>query len=200
MFNKKMIITFVLLLIIATKIIVYADEIPTPVYPGSLSSGITNISYWYEGSLNMQNYYASKIVNAANDWNTKSSKISTFYKANNVLTSRIDFYVKSNGFYILNSNILALTQMYATKDGTSNLGNPQDGQFLYDWNYVKVFINNSTMLSITANGRQGTLAHEIGHALGLSHSTNNNSIMSTYANRNVQTVQNVDITALHGKY
>ena len=176
----------------------------TPIFGGKLAGGINSVTYFQESNLLLDSRYGSEINKAFNNWKTNSNPMNGYGKAQNNLTSKIDFYLKSNSFSLLDSNTLAITQMYSAKtagNATDGVGTPLTN-LSQNWAFAKIFINDNTMGSLSSSQKQGTITHEIGHAFGLAHNNSNpNSIMcQTGAGRSTQVVQEVDNVSLRYLY
>ena len=108
----------------------------------------------------------------------------------------MDIYAKDETFWPTNQRVglLAETRFY---DGSGTRMNPYT-----DYVYTEIFINDTTMHNLPVDNMRGTIAHEIGHTLGLAHNNSNpQSIMcQTGYGRSVQTVQQIDNTAVVNLY
>lgn len=65
-----------------------------------------------------------------------------------------------------------------------------------NWDMNLIEINNPVMPTLSAYEQQGTMAHEIGHAMGLAHNDNHYSIMCQLGNGRV--VSNPDSDDVNG--
>lgn len=175
---------------------------PTPTFGGKLDRGITRISWWMSYD-NNGGWYEYQIINAINNWKSPGwTNPMSFVAASSNSGTMIDFYTNNNDYFYNKygaNNILAVTEFFNIN---SNQVNPSS-----NYRFTEITINNTNMHDIGATNMKGTIAHEIGHALGLAHyNTNVNSIMcqtyvsSTGLRRQVQTVQECDNTAVVNLY
>lgn len=166
----------------------------TPYYSYSCSRGVCVYYYVENGS---SNSYYTQISNATNNW------VHTGYGANPVYLyekssssgTAIDFYNKTTSFWG-DSSILGETY-HRNSSGTRVY------PWSSNWLYSEIYINTSSLGNYSSTTRQGTIAHEIGHAFGLAHynSNPNGSIMCQVGSgRTVQTVQQEDNDAINEKY
>lgn len=130
---------------------------------GKLSRGVTNIYYYVDSSANG---YTTLINNAIDNWIVTGygwNPIEMAPVASNNGTA-IDFYLVSGDD--LASGILAQTSFY-------NSSEVQLDPSSSDWFFAKIEINSSTIGTCSDTIKQGTMAHEIGHSLGLAHQNSN---------------------------
>jgi len=177
----------------------------TPALGGKLSRGVRNLTYYIEQD-SLYKPYESVINGAAKDWKGGNNPINGFTQVSNNLYTDMDFYAKSSSFFLLNGTI-ALTRVYAVKDGSSQEGNYYDLSSIKskNWYFAKIFINNNNISRLNTAEKQGTMAHEMGHAMGLEHNSSTRySIMNPAVEgensrlvNNVQEVDNVTIRALY---
>lgn len=71
-----------------------------------------------------------------------------------------------------------------------------------NWGWNKIMINFPSFNTLSVYHRKGTIAHEMGHAFGLAHSTNNSVIMAQYGNhaRIYNTAQKDDLNGINYLY
>ncbi len=134
-------------------------------------------------------WYEYQIINAVNNWeNPGWNNPINFVCASSNSGTMMDIYSKPSSFWPLNvrNGVLAETRFY---DSSSVQINPAN-----DYRFTRIFINDGTMHNQTAVQMKGTIAHEIGHTLGLDENNSNvYSIMCQTGNgRQVQTVQQID--------
>lgn len=156
------------------------------------------MKYYIEnGDLNVfqQNKH---ITSAVNNWEHTGHGYNPLYftrKSNNKGTA-IDFYQKHQSFFG-SSSVLGLTRYYIGSSSKPIYPNEQN------WLYAEIYLSLDTLAPNPYYIKiQGTIAHEIGHALGLAHYNENIwSIMcQTRYGREAQTVQKCDSDAINHKY
>ncbi len=110
----------------------------------------------------------------------------------------MDIYTKTTSFWEdlgpSAQYILAETRFY-------NSSGVQQNPYT-NYVFTRIYLNDTTMHNLSISNMSGTIAHVIGHTLGLAHNnTNVNSIMcQTAYGRVVQTVQAIDNTAVVNLY
>lgn len=123
----------------------------------------------------------------------------------NKTNSAVDFYASNDG----RNGVLASTTLYKRVNGNPVI---VTWRYLSDrvnsavptesWLFSEIHINNDVFQDYNFTVRQGTIAHEFGHAWGLGHNNENvNSIMCSVGyGRVAQTVQQVDQDAFNRLY
>lgn len=180
-------------------------ETITPTGAYKTSWNIESIYYYIDQSAPG---YSGTISGAANNWVYTGLGYNKLYpntRTYNKTSSAIDFYASSDG----NNGVLAYTNLYKRVNGNPvtvtwvtvkdrvNSGVPSES-----WLFSEIHINNDVFQNYDFTVRQGTVAHEFGHAWGLGHNNENpNSLMcQTGFGRVAQTVQQVDQDAFNRLY
>lgn len=166
----------------------------TPYYAYSCSRGVSVYYYIENGNAND---YHPEITAATNNWVHTGHGANPIYLYEKSASSgtAIDFYNRTTTFWG-DANVLGETY-HRNSSGTRVY--PWESH----WLYSEIYLNTSSLGQKSTSLRQGTIAHEIGHAFGLAHyNTNpNGSIMcQTGSGRTVQTVQAEDNEAINEKY
>ena len=138
------------------------------------------------------------ITSAINNWEHTGHGYNPLYftRSSSSRGTAIDFYQQRQNFFG-DDNTLGLTLHYI---GSSTKPIDPNGQ---NWLYADVHLSLDTLAPKPSYlAIQGTIGHEIGHALGLAHyNTNPDSIMcQTAYGRRAQTVQKCDNDAINYKY
>ena len=152
--------------------------------------GVKNTCYYVDSSANS---YVSMINSAAKSWASMKNNIKNTAVASKKGT-HIDFYARTiSQDTHLTSNINGYTMFYDDK-GITVQGSPTTAP-LKDYFYTDIIINKQ------GNAGSDTMAHEMGHAYGLKHSTNKYSILYTpKSERKVTTPQDVDNDTINYLY
>lgn len=156
-----------------------------------LSGGVQN-KYYY---ISTNNLYSNITIQGVYDWNNSvaAPNIWTpiwFTKTTLRSKSVVDIFVNSN----FSNDWLAQTTYYVN---STNI-NPH----FQKWYWAKIEYNTARMQFCTAFERQGTAAHEFGHAIGLDeHNSNPGSIMCQLKyDRYVNKAQSYDLLAVAHLY
>lgn len=170
---------------------VYAVENEAPYTQYRLSRGVSKMYYYVDSSASG---YTTLINNAVNNW------IDTGYGWNPIYLYPVaSNYATEIDFYLLKGS--QATDLWGAYNGTlaetfyfrideSPIDN---GRYQENWFFTQIKMNDTNMYLSSMNDtiRQGTITHEIGHALGLSHqNASPNSIMCQM--RYHRTAQRVD--------
>lgn len=159
---------------------------PTFLYGIKFSRGVNNTCYYVSSSASG---YTSLINTAASQWANMSNNI-----VNNPVSSNygthIDFYSSNPSN---NTNLTSNTNAYTTIWDANGVQLSFNGTSNYF--YTEIVINNANYID------SSTIAHEMGHAYGLDHTSNTYSIMYTpKSNRLVSTPQSVDNDTINYLY
>lgn len=164
-----------------------------PLLGGKLLWNIESIYYYVDRSASG---FSSEISAAARNWVYTGWGYNKLYpntKTDNINISAIDIYGYSeydnrNGYTYF---------VYRNSDGTTKTVDPK----ISNWSFNTIHLNHLYLDGKSATARQGTIGHEFGHAWGLAHNLDKNSIMCTAElGRKVYTVQQVDANAFNKIY
>ena len=158
---------------------------------GKYTRSVSRISWWMSYD-NNGGWYEYQIANAISNWQYPGwSNPLHFVESDSNAGTMMDIYSKPSSFWSTNVP-MAETRHY---DGNGNWMHPNSNRKL-SGNYVftRIYLNDTQMHNLSADKMKGTIAHEIGHTLGLDENNNNKySIMcQTSSKRQVQTVQKID--------
>lgn len=157
----------------------------------TLNGGVGNYGYstrhyWIDSSASS---YTPLIDDAVDSWVHTTSRLGittpiSLSRTNNRSSSYFDVYlgdVKSKADLPGSSNLIAGTFLFVKNVGCINKHLEGPNQ---NWSWVEIYLDTNNFSTLSVNNsltddqnRQGTIAHEFGHAMGLAHSTNTNTIM-----------------------
>ena len=141
-----------------------------------------------------------EIKNAVNNWQSPGwSNPLAFVAASSNAGTMMDIYSKDTDFigsWFLN----AYTEHY--DNNGVEVDHDNNGNLVSNYVFTRIYLNDDNIHNFSADYMRGTIAHEIGHTLGLDENNSNvNSIMCQLnSNRQVQTVQQIDNTAVVNIY
>lgn len=135
--------------------------------------GYTNRYYWVSSSFSST--YVTYIQNSVKQWVNTTSDIGVSTPISIVKTS-----TKTSSVFDVYSTYLGATTLGRTdfwKSGAKLTLN-SSGALTQNYGYTYIHVNPTALNSESASQRQATVAHEFGHAMGLSHkNTVSTSIM-----------------------
>jgi hypothetical protein len=134
----------------------------------NLKYGVNGEYYWLDSTA--ENSHPNAIPAGVGHWNNTSDTKVWYVSTLDKSKSRLDFYRRSSS----SNSYCATTALYVD---TSTV-NPSSS----DWVWAKVTID-PLLANASACGpdthRDGIIAHEMGHAMGLAHNSNSSSLMYT---------------------
>jgi len=185
---------FVLNIVSASAYSTYSDY--------KLNGGVGNYGYSnrYYYVTSSASGLSSMIGRAVNSWvyTTSSVGVTTpisIAKTSTQSASVFDVYYDSASFASYDG-LAAVTHMYVY--GTNVQSPNYIGAPYQNWGWSKIIINPNLFYSLPTNGaslsttQQGTIAHEFGHAMGLSHNYSRYVLMCTLGNGRVVNTPTVD--------
>jgi hypothetical protein len=148
---------------------------------GGVGNNGYNTRYYYISP--SSSTYASLINSAMSTWvntTTDPGVTTPIYYRNTTTKSASVMDIYNGSYYSYASGILGETLFYRF----SALVEDQYGQPNQNWGWNEIHLNNPRFeeSTFTTFNRQGTIAHEMGHAMGLAHYTDPYVIMSQYNN------------------
>ena len=170
----------------------------TPTFEGKYVNGVSNCTIYIDYSSGA-GYWESYYVNAANNWESPgwSNPINLTFVSSNY-GSKIDFILDEGslwsdvGYVVFAETIFYYNGMEFNPNYSSS-----------NWSFVEIYINDYEFrqTSFSNEDALSTVIHEMGHAFGLAHSSNNYSIMyDDHSARRVYRVQKEDNDAVVAKY
>lgn len=162
------------------------------IWEENLKEGVGNICYYIDSSASS---YTSIINSAINNW------VDTGYGWNPIYVTPVSSnYATDIDFYLrygddMSADILGRTTYYNINEGIVN-------QYNTNWFFAKIELNASSLGGYSNDIKQGTTAHELGHAFGLDHQDYNRySIMCQLGcGRLVNTVDQTSHNAINALY
>lgn len=156
-----------------------------PTIGGYLSRGVDNMCYYVDSSASS---YTSYINTGINRWTNSGYSPSDFINMTAVSSNYatdVDYYAQPEEDFLF-TGAIAETTFYAS-DG-------MEGSGVVPYYYSEIRINTDEFPSCTSFEKIGTMAHELGHAMGLDeNNSNTSSIMCQLGSgRTVNTVSSED--------
>lgn len=156
-----------------------------PTIGGYLSRGVDRMCYYVDSSASS---YTSYINTGINRWTNSGYSPSDFIN----MTAVSSNYATDVDYYALDEDDFMYGGVIAITDFFTSSGTESSGQSSYY--YSEITINKGEMNSISNYNKIGTMAHELGHAMGLDeNNSNTSSIMCQLGSgRTVNTVSSED--------
>lgn len=167
----------------------------------TLNGGVGNYGYTrrYYWQYNLVGIYNDFLTDAVSDWvNTDVYTSISIRETGNQPDSSFDVYDS-----YLGTNVLGRTVFWT---GETQVGLNSDGSLTNNYGWTQVHINTTALnnedFAISNSQKQATIAHEFGHAMGLSHQNSNpSSIMcQTAYNRYATKPSSEDLYAINHLY
>lgn len=145
--------------------------------------------YWIDTSA-LDSTYQAYVQNGVSTWvNTSTATSISFRQTTTKADGSVEF---SEGY--LGSGILGQTLFYKYNNTVDYLSE--------DWGWCRIILSVSVLNSLSSSQRQGTAAHEFGHAMGLAHKNSiPSSIMCQYGSgRTATSPTSADCTTVNHIY
>jgi len=164
-----------------------------PTIGGYLSRGVGKMCYYVDSSANS---YTSYINTGINRWTNSGYSPSNFIK----MTAVSSNYATDVDYYAVNEDDMLYPLAIAITDYYTSSGSGTTG--LVPYYYAEITINKDEIGYCTNYEKIGTMAHELGHALGLEeNNSNTSSIMCQLSSgRTVNTVSSEDYATVVNIY
>lgn len=184
---RKVITTLLCFLVISLNLVPVFNA-ATPTFRYNLSGGVSNVYYWFDSSVNST--YQANFNSAANNWIYTGYGYNPIYmyKSSSNTSTKIDVYTESKSKVTYSGYTMFYVKNSAVNPNSSN------------WHWSKIMLNKYYLNSYSTAKRTGVITHEIGHALGLDHSTYISSIMYGYDSRTNTKVTKDAHDAINIKY
>lgn len=137
-----------------------------PVLGGYLSRGVDSMCYYVDSTASP---YTTYINSGINRWTNSGYSPSDFINLTAVSSNyatEIDYYAQDMLEFVMPSCIAETTFYSASGMGASGI---------VPYYYTEIRINEDTIAHRTSYEKIGTMAHEVGHALGLDENNNDTS-------------------------
>jgi hypothetical protein len=191
-----------LLLVIATAVLLFAcsstawayNTFNDHVLNGGVGNYGANDRYYY--ITNSASEHANDIINAVYDWVHTTSRLGittpiSWLRTYTQSQSVMDIY--HNEYYDPGTGIIAATEQI--------LNGYVISPYSTNWNWGKIKLNTPVFDPLTDLNEKGSVAHEMGHIMGLAHTTVTNRIMCTLGDgRTVSACQADDANGINYLY
>lgn len=194
-------LTICICIIMMSKNIAHALNLDLLTYGHRMTGGISNIYIYIDDKGTPKATYWQNLIKAAvNNWMYTGVGANDFYCLGYVSSgtsgSKIDFYARNGSRWINNTNVLGATYFYDYNIRTVN-------HLAKDWYSARIDLNDTELRKDTISNDDAifVMIHEMGHAFGLNHNPDRNSVMySSRSGCNVRRVQQIDNDVLNAIY
>ncbi|MDE7407473.1 MAG: matrixin family metalloprotease [Muribaculaceae bacterium] len=170
-------------------------------YGHRMTGGISNVYIYIDDKGSPRaTYWQNLIKTAVNNWMYTGVGANDFYCLGYVSSgtsgSKIDFYARNSNWWLNNTNVLGATYYYDYNIRSVN-------QRSSDWYSARIDFNDTRLREDVYSNDDAIFVfiHEMGHAFGLNHNPDKNSIMyEALWPCNVRRVQKVDNDVLNCIY